>query len=63
MDLSLERARSVKAYLIELSGGKFPSARFHTDGKGQTQPVDPNANQNSAQVRKLNRRVEVALTE
>lgn len=63
MDLSLERARSVKTYLIELSGGKFPSARFHTDGKGQTQPVDPNANQNSAQVRKLNRRVEVALTE
>lgn len=72
LDLSLERARSVKKYLIQLSqndvdNGKlaviFPSERFTVDGKGQTQPIDPNANQNSSQVRKQNRRVEIALTE
>ena len=63
VDLSVERARSVKNYLINLSGGTFPSERFHVDGKGQTSPIDPNANQNSQAARKANRRVEISLSE
>jgi len=72
LELSLERARSVRNYLIELSQKDvsngtlmvaFPSERFHVDGKGQTQPIDPTANQNSPKVRTQNRRVEIAFTE
>jgi len=62
-ELSLERARSVKMFLIELSNGIFPSERFKVDGKGQSQPIDPSQNQNSPTVRKNNRRVEITMYE
>lgn len=60
-ELSLARARSVKAEIIKLSNDVMPAERFKVKGFGQSQPVDPNANNNSASARKQNRRVEILL--
>ncbi|MBF0546818.1 MAG: OmpA family protein [Candidatus Riflebacteria bacterium] len=52
-ELSLDRANSVKAALIKKY--KFPSGKFVADGKGWSEPADPNDPENNA----LNRRVEI----
>ncbi len=53
--LSLDRAKSVKEYLIEK--GINPS-KLKSIGKGETQPISKN---NTAQGRKINRRTEIVL--
>jgi outer membrane protein OmpA-like peptidoglycan-associated protein len=55
MDLSLRRANSVSVYL---GGQGVDPTRFHTQGYGPNQPVAPNA---TAEGRRLNRRVELAI--
>lgn len=60
-DLSLARAKSVKAYLIELSDDSFPAERFKVKGLGQNQPVELNVDNNANWARKQNRRVEILL--
>lgn len=54
MELSHERAESVKRFLVEKCG--FDPARIHTDGKGSTEPV---AGNNSEAGRRQNRRIEI----
>ncbi|TKD47273.1 OmpA family protein [Azotobacter chroococcum] len=54
LSLSKRRAASVKAYLI---GQGVPSARIRSDGKGQTELLDPND-----PAAAVNRRVEVTAT-
>jgi outer membrane protein OmpA-like peptidoglycan-associated protein len=61
--LSERRAAAVKTAIIAAShGSKFlPETRFSTEGRGASEPVNPEANQNSATERALNRRVVITL--
>jgi OmpA-OmpF porin, OOP family len=58
MDLSLQRAKAVKLWLLNRSNNSFPPERFTVDGKGETQPLTPNI---SNAARAQNRRVEITL--
>ncbi len=53
MELSLERARAVKAYLV---GNRIASDRIEVKGYGSTKPIGPN---NTEEGRGRNRRVEM----
>jgi type IX secretion system PorP/SprF family membrane protein len=55
--LSIKRAESVKAYLINKGVGED---RITVDGKGETQPLTDNS---SEALRQLNRRVEIKIAE
>lgn len=54
MALSLARARSVKAYLVQLG---LNAALIRTEGRGEKEPVGDNATEEG---RRLNRRVEIS---
>ncbi|MEM9455413.1 MAG: OmpA family protein [Myxococcota bacterium] len=54
LDLSKRRAESVKKYLVD---GGVDASRIETDGKGDTEPVDPSADQDAEQTRARNRRI------
>ncbi|MEQ1561201.1 MAG: OmpA family protein [Nitrospira sp.] len=60
-DLSRRRAESVKREIIAMSKGTMPSVRLNASGVGPDKPLNPNADQNSASERALNRRVEITL--
>ncbi len=63
MKLSLERAKSVKAWLLNRSGGSFPAERFIVDGRGSQEPL-PEAQKNATPAeRAKNRRVVISLLE
>jgi outer membrane protein OmpA-like peptidoglycan-associated protein len=55
LDLSRQRAESVKAALVELGADRD---RIQTDGLGDTSPITDNQ---TAEARHLNRRVEIYL--
>jgi outer membrane protein OmpA-like peptidoglycan-associated protein len=55
LDLSQRRAQAASAYLQSLG---VPAARLRTDGKGESEPVQPN---NTDEGRARNRRVEIAI--
>ena len=59
-ELSLRRAKSVKQWMMQRSGGNFPSERFDVDGKGQENPVADNSSETG---RSQNRRVQITLSE
>lgn len=55
IDLSVQRAASVKSYLIS---NRVKGSRLKIDGRGQTEPI---ADNNTADGRTLNRRVEIVI--
>lgn len=59
--LSQRRAESVKREIIAMSKGSISSVRVNSTGRGSDQPMNPNADQNSASERARNRRVEITL--
>ncbi|MCA9709455.1 MAG: OmpA family protein, partial [Myxococcales bacterium] len=54
LDLSKRRAESVKQYLVDAG---VDGSRIETDGKGDTEPVDPTADQNAKETQAKNRRI------
>jgi OmpA-OmpF porin, OOP family len=57
-ELSLQRAKAVKQWLIRRSKNVFPGERFETDGKGQDVPLGENT---TVVGKAQNRRVEISL--
>lgn len=55
MDLSIRRASAVKSFLV---GEGVAASRLTTQGKGETEPIAPNA---TAEGRAQNRRVEIVI--
>jgi outer membrane protein OmpA-like peptidoglycan-associated protein len=58
LELSRNRAESVKTYLLEKAKGLISSERVVAQGKGEAKPVATNANSSG---RQLNRRVEITI--
>jgi OmpA-OmpF porin, OOP family len=58
-DLSLQRAKSVKQWLMKRSKNSFVGERFSTNGKGQDVPIADNATLSG---KAQNRRVEISLS-
>lgn len=62
LDLSIKRAKSVRAWLVHREGVQFN--RFSTNGRGESQPVAPNTlndGRDNPKGRQQNRRVEISV--
>ncbi len=59
--LALRRAQTIQAWFYTKDPVNFNTTRTRVAGMGQRQPVDPNANNNTAENRAKNRRVEIRI--